>query len=137
MQTTDPVRNAIDEQSARDIQEQAEAERARILAEAAAAPFDPGSAPLLNPASHPDAARDLILATYQLAAIDVDVAMVLNRAMAVVLSELIWERAADDDAFAQRVAGIILQSQALPTTPPPPPKTPRGKQGTKRRTGAA
>lgn len=94
-------------------------------------PIDPGSAPMLNPATHPQAARDLIQSAYQLAGVDPDVGVVLNRALAVILSDMIWERAQVDDAFAMRAATILMQSQSLPTTPPAPPKVPRGKQGVK------
>jgi hypothetical protein len=104
-----------------------QAERERVIAEAAAERA--AAAPLLNPADDPQASRDLIQSLFSLAATDPDAAMVMSRALMVVLMDLVSERAATDDAFAQRVAGVIVQSQTLPTVAPP--RVPRGRQGTR------
>ncbi len=105
--------------------EQLAAAQEQILAAAERA----AAAPLLHPADSPQSSRDLIQSLFTLAATDPDAAMVMSRALMVVLMDLVTERAATDDAFAQRVAGIIVQSQTLPTVAPP--RVPRGRQGTR------
>lgn len=76
----------------------------------------------------PAQARRLLSVLYALASEERAAAEVLNATMFTLLMDHVMERAARDDAYALRVADLIIQQQALIAQRARAAKVPRGKR---------